>query len=154
MRLIIFALALFPVASLASQPHQAFVSLTVLKDGVVINSDGFVASDFPGFYSIGTQNGYPSVICSSNGTVLQSVSIFSGLTVAHRLTADGIELEINRYAVNAPPVVSANVAECKPAAPAQRILLAKKIVLPLDTGTKQMALGDGYSVSYSLSPEG
>ena len=154
MRFIALALALAPLVAHAEEPRQAFVSLTILKDDAVINSQGFVASDEPGFYSAGNQNNYPNVICGNGTATLRSVAMFSGITVGHQLTDKGVEVQINRYEVDSPSVISASIAKCQAAAPSQRLLMNTKEILPLDSLNGRMPLGNGYSLRYETSSEG
>ena len=153
MRTAVLALCLAPLIASASEPSQAFVSLTVLKDGVALDTQGFVASQDTSFYSGGTQNGYTSVSCEKNTATVRSLSIFSGITVSHRLTAQGVEVKVNRYAVDAPPVASVDPSRCKPVSPTQKVLLANTSVLPL-AKTGEVALENSYSLRYVTSPEG
>ena len=136
--------------------QQGYLSFHLLRDNIPVNGGVVLVNSLGGFFSNGPSNFYPRTRCESGVRTLDSIQIFSGMTMSHKVEGKELVLELAQYAVSSPEaeIQSLKENECRNLASQQRAVFKRTIKVPyLKSGeVKVVPLVDGYAFRYQAFP--
>lgn len=155
----ILAIALFSAcASSAASPgdsHQALVRIQIIKNGIPLAGGAIVAEPLGGFLSLGTLNNYLRMRCEPGRRELDSIPVFAGFSVQHRVSNEKIVFDIAEFSVRSPEEEILKVPSdgCEELWPRQEKIFSQSVEIPfVNTSVQQSKkiLGE-YELHYYVS---
>lgn len=151
-----FALPAFSEDAEHIYAQQGNLSFQLLRDKIPVNGGIVLVNSLGGFFSGGPNNFYPRVQCENGGRTLDSIQIFGGMTMSHRVEGKDVVLELAQYTVLSPEaeIRSLKENECRNISPVQQTAFRQTIRVPYDkTGEpKVVPLDNGYSFRFQTFP--
>lgn len=134
--------------------QQGLLSFQLLQENVPINGGSMLVSPLSGSFSNGQNKNYPRLRCENGGRTLDSIPIFTGMTLTSRVAGKELELEIALNNVSSPDVEieAIKVNECRNLTPQQRVVIKQAIKIPYEKSgeAKVISLGNGYAFRYQI----
>lgn len=82
--------------------QQGYLSFTLLQGNIPVNGGVTIVSPLGGFFSNGPSNFYPRIRCENGKRTLDSVQLFSGMAMSHKVEGKELVLDISQYSVSSP----------------------------------------------------
>lgn len=136
--------------------QQGHLSFQLLRDTIPVNDGVVVVNPLGGFFSNGPRNFYPRTRCEDGGRTLDSVQIFSGMTMHHKVEGKEVVLTLAQYAVSSPEaeIRALKDNECRNLSPRQQVVFQQTIKVAYARSEKQIVipLEGGYAFRYQAFP--
>jgi hypothetical protein len=136
--------------------QQGHLSFELLRDNIPVNGGVVVVNPLGGFFSNGPSNFYPRTRCEAGGRTLDSVQIFSGMTMHHKVEGKEVALTLAQYAVSSPEteIRALKENECRNLSPRQQTVFQRtiKVAYTRSEKTKVVPLEGGYAFRYQAFP--
>jgi len=136
--------------------QQGYLSFHLLLDNTQVNGGVALVDALGGFFSNGSSNFYPRTRCEIGVRTLDSIQIFSGMTMSYKAEGKELILELAQYAVSSPEaeIQSLKENECRNLAPQQRAVFKRTIKIPYlkSVEAKIVPLEGGYAFRYQVFP--
>lgn len=146
------ALVLGSPCALAASPTQVFSSIEFVEPNGSAVGQGLVISELGSFWSVGHENGYPAIVCTSSTRTLKAVTLFSGYFLEYKLEGLSVVFNVKKYGVSVPPESDYDqTASCRSVLPTQRVLVDQTYRVHVGATNQSIKLPDGSIMKYSIS---
>ena len=137
--------------------QQGYLSFQLLRDNnILIKKELNPISSDDGVLMVGSHNSYPSLHCEPGGRALNSIELYSGMIMHHKIDGNEVILKIALYEVSSPEseIKALKGNDCRNLAPHQRTAFEQTIRIPYEKSgeAKVTPLKGGYELRSQVAP--